>query len=157
MADFYLGDGTLASVNYETGLITIEGEEPRPLTDEELAQFPQPRVVQSIEQRLTSALSVLRAIVEDGSVSTEEIQSAVPQVLMALEQFSSYDTWDDKQGLEAVRIIARICHALLIRMQAQGEQVASSLVALNSAVQGLTMNISSLNLRVQDLEESANG
>lgn len=133
-------DGEPVDAVADTVLLTVRvGDVTRPMTDAEVVMFAELAAAQapdpgpSLSVRLDAALELLRGITVDGAVSDVEVATAVPQVLAALEDLSG-TAFDLAQTQQMLRIVARICEALLIRGQQSQGQVTAALAALTARI-----------------------
>jgi hypothetical protein len=154
-----LGDGTELDIDFDALTVSVDGAPSRSMTAEEIEEYAVHRPVNpadlTMTAKLDAALSVLRDAVADSTITDAELAAATPAVLGALELFSSYGEWDDAKGLDALRIVSRICHAILLRAESQGAQVKTSLTQIGQGMQGLTSAVTALSQRVTVLEEEA--
>lgn len=163
--DINLADGSHGVVDIDALTVTFDGEPARALTDEEIAlwgtqaQAQAPVEDKALPFHMESALELLRGYVEDNMITDEELSAARPIVMGALIRFSSIGEWDNSLGLEAVRILARVCQAILIRADAQSTAAKSALQSHTQALQlqgaslrALSEQITALSARTTTLE-----
>lgn len=142
--DVYLPEGT-ASVDLVSGTITLPDSTTRPLTQAETDLYSemergagQVAPIETLSEMLTQALAIVRGVVNDQSVTDEEIATATPIVMTALQTFSGTKVLSEHELQVAVAVLARVCEALLLRGAAQQAALTQTLSVLNGTI--LTLN-----------------